>query len=272
MLRGSRLITDTEARFGAGGSIEAKREDKRWEDYLTRLSEQYSLASRTMALVAVVERAGDRPGEPPKTHVVPVGLPKDMRFAGVFSVDQSTLLARIGFSSPPCPQGSLLSFLHDAGSKRCITGGDSLQESRELELTVRSLLSAEREAMAGKTSSFDALLELSIQMQPDGSMPGKTGKDRILATLLSLLAFLAEGHTAHSGPFRIHVGRMLDYLDKVLPESLSPEEVTAARLVIRAVRTEKIVHGDWLALSGEVLEGKKDAGSRGWKALVECGA
>ena len=37
-----------------------------------------------MALVAVVERAGDRAGDVPKTVVVPVGMPQDTAFGAYF--------------------------------------------------------------------------------------------------------------------------------------------------------------------------------------------
>lgn len=40
------------------------------------LSETYGLASREMALVAVVKRARDSAGELPETRVVPVGMPR----------------------------------------------------------------------------------------------------------------------------------------------------------------------------------------------------
>jgi Ca-activated chloride channel family protein len=268
LLRGSRLITDTEALLDAGDSTGARRANRRLEAYLTRLSEQYSLASRTMALVAVVERAGDKPGAPPKTHVVPVGLPQDMQFEGVFQAAPSAVMNRFllgSSSSQRGPQAESYDVLMEARSHFDI-GSCADDEQAAVGLPRLSV----EENVSGEANDFDALLELSIQMQQDGGMPGKTDRDRILATLLTLLAFLADGHTAHSGPFRMHVRRMLEYLDKVLPDSLQPNEVKAARLAIKAARADKVPEGDWLALAAETHKEEKGAPERGWKALLEC--
>lgn len=270
LLRGSRLITDVEARLGAGGDIESKRESKRWEEHLTRLSEQYSLAGRTMALVAVVEREGDKPGEPPKTHIVPVGLPQDMEFGGVFphlSLAQPAGRRPAVFAS--------FSVAHLAPSAARWTGSfheDSDAEVLEPMALARSYDVAEahvgnRESAAEEPTAFDGLLELSIQVQPDGGMPGKTTRDRILASLLTLLAFLADGNDLHSGSFRRHVKRLLEYLAGVLPDSLTAEEMKSAERAREAVRLGKVVAGDWLNLATQVVIGHKKATDRGWKEL-----
>ncbi len=86
LLQGSRLITDMDARLvttpgeGAAGKIEASRQAKALE----KLSSKYGLASREMALVAVVKRTGDKAGEVPKTMVMPVGMPQDTEFGAYF--------------------------------------------------------------------------------------------------------------------------------------------------------------------------------------------
>ncbi len=90
LLRGSRLITDAEARMVPDKSkSESRKTTERMEKYLERLSTEYGLASRRMALVSVVERAGDHPGQPPSTRVVPVGQPQDMSFSAMFHDPQS---------------------------------------------------------------------------------------------------------------------------------------------------------------------------------------
>jgi Ca-activated chloride channel family protein len=86
LLQGARLITDWESRYP---SVEAlapieKRQQSRVASRLRELSQTYGLASREMSLVAVVKRAGDRPGQLPETRVVSVGMPQDTRFAAYF--------------------------------------------------------------------------------------------------------------------------------------------------------------------------------------------
>src|SRR5437667_1463412 len=82
LLRGARLITDLESRMV--GSEESRRRNTREVKELEQLSVKFGLASRAMSLVAVVERAGDHPGDIPQTQVVPVGMPQDMAFGAYF--------------------------------------------------------------------------------------------------------------------------------------------------------------------------------------------
>src|SRR5439155_12880156 len=82
LLRGARLITDLESRML--GSEELRRRNTLEVKELEQLSVTFGLASRAMSLVAVVERAGDHPGEIPQTQVVPVGMPQDMAFGAYF--------------------------------------------------------------------------------------------------------------------------------------------------------------------------------------------
>ncbi len=267
LIRGSRLITDVEARLGAGGDVESRRESKRWEEYLTRLSEQYSLACRTMALVAIVEREGDKPGEPPKTHIVPVGLPQDMTFEGV--------LPKLSLGMPAQPltfvRKSLARFMSVAPrSAPSLEDGDHfLSEPADFELSYAKSESCEvnLEETAEEPGPFEDLLELSIEVQPDGSMPGKSAKDRILASALTLLAFAAHGNDLHSGSFRVHLKKLMDYLAATLPDSLSDEECGAVRRACELVRSGKNIPGDWLDLARKVMHGDRKAAGRAWKEL-----
>src|SRR5437773_6097882 len=90
LLRGARLITDLESRMV--GSEESRRRNTREVKELEQLSVKFGLASRAMSLVAVVERAGDHPGEIPQTQVVSVGMPQDMAFGAYFERAGSTTL------------------------------------------------------------------------------------------------------------------------------------------------------------------------------------
>jgi len=262
LLRGSRLITDAEARLGAQANAPGKRESGRWEKHLTALSRQYSLASRTMALVAVVERAGARPGQPPQTRVVPVALPQDMEFHGVFSA------MTLGAAPPRAVAGPRYRAMHEQISFEAVRDEADDDESMAC-LSPASHVSMEESAAAPvpEIDDFDRLLELSIQLQPDGGMPGSDPGGRIRITLVALLAFVAEGHDTRSGSFRMHVKRMLEYLRQSLPGPLLPDEIMAVQRVIEAVRAGRRIAGGWLNLAVDSVTGSRDALDRAWKEL-----
>ena len=91
LLQGSRLITDFESRYPSAEALAPleKRKQSRIAARLAELSRTYGLASREMSLVAVVKRAGDRPGELPETRVVPVGLAQDVAYNAYFGAPQA---------------------------------------------------------------------------------------------------------------------------------------------------------------------------------------
>ncbi|MCS7182510.1 MAG: VIT and VWA domain-containing protein [Thermoanaerobaculum sp.] len=84
MVRGARLLTDLDARWSEGGDAAERRQQEHLRGAMEYLSRRYGLASRVMALVGVVERAGDRPGEVPAVRIVPVGMPQDTAFSAYF--------------------------------------------------------------------------------------------------------------------------------------------------------------------------------------------
>jgi len=87
LLAAARKIADLEA---AATDPDDVREE------LEAIGRETGLASRAMALVAVVERAGDTPGEPPLTRVVPVGMPQDVEPEAYFQ--EHACLAPPGFA------------------------------------------------------------------------------------------------------------------------------------------------------------------------------
>jgi hypothetical protein len=205
LLRGSRLITELESRISTppyGGS-RARREENRVERHLEEVSRHYGLASRVMALVAVIERAGDHPGAPPETTVVPVGLPQDMEFEGVFA-------------APPAAPAMLIS------------------TSMRFGVSDVALIAC-AEAPAERTAD-DSLIELAAQLEPDGGMPGKDEADRVQATLRALLEFASEGYFPSHGPYRRHVARMIEFVERRLPDGLTAAQVEEARRLIEAIR------------------------------------
>ena len=94
-------------------------------------------------------------------------------------------------------------------------------------------------------------------------MPGGPDGDRAAATLLALLAFLAEGHTLLQGAFRAHVGRMVNFLESGILDRLDARKQRIARRVLDAARErQRAPAGDWLTPAREVLAGKAS-----WRAL-----
>jgi hypothetical protein len=219
----TRLLADMESRVTSHA-----REEGRVEKRIEELSVAYGLASRRMALVAVVERAGDRPGDLPKTVVVPVGMARDTPFDAYFGAPP--VMAAMAMM-PPVP---LLSAPAQTGADR---GGSML----------RALFS--KTAKPGKTSApppppaeepkdtDDLLIELAARIQPDGGMPGASAQARMIATVMAVMWLLAEGNTLKRGAFRSHVGRLLAYL-----EGLGKPELEE---VVKAVRKGKALPGNW---------------------------
>lgn len=156
------------------------------------MSQEYGLASRVMALVAVVERAADQPGLPPLTQVIPVGMPEGTEFESYF-VDSSIAFRGPQFcivaKNPPD-----LSLAEDGASRHVLR---------------RALLYRKLPA----SDATDALLEIASHLEPDGGAPGNDAEDRALKTACALLLFLSQGHTPTAGAFRVHVERMAKFLE-----------------------------------------------------------
>jgi hypothetical protein len=227
LLQGARLITDLEARY-----VEGKRNEARIDRKLEELSLAYGLASRRMALVAVVERTGDRPGELPETRVVPVGMPQDVEFASYFpgSVQAAAL--------PIAPAA-----MHFA---RLFSAADFQASGPPLRIAAEVTHAAE--VVSDDEAALPPLLELAIRIEPDGGMPGRNNEDRVLATLAALLELLAEGNTPASGPFRAHVRRLLDYLSAAEP-GLDANKRRIVDRVIDRVHAGAAVPGPWSSWS-----------------------
>ncbi len=243
LLLGARLITDMESRCpgfdptGSGGKREADRIKRR----LVTLSELYGLASREMGLVAVVERAGDRPGDLPVTRVVPVGLAQDVDMAAYFGANQNQML-RAHVSSPTlisAPALARKAFFRRKGEKaQTLTLSDP-------NLDFESPVSAER-----ADADTARLIALASSLEPDGGMPGKDEEERLLATVLALLRFLAAGHTATSGALRVHVGKMIVFLRSELQRAETDlawgkDRILVLEEIIKRGESGKAIPGDW---------------------------
>jgi hypothetical protein len=202
-----------------------------------------------MSLVAVVQRKGDRPGEIPETRVVPVGMPQDVRFGAYFPAPPPpaaraamfSAIASAGAFDDQEPMMAMLRPPHSPAQGKprgmgAIRGLFRKSNTHTLPTDVRSA-----------ESSDDILMALASQLEPDGGMPGKDISERAARSVTMLLAFVAAGQTVSSGPFRSHVGRLVEFLK--LARDVPDRKII--EVAISAAATGKVPAGDWLALARE---------------------
>jgi Ca-activated chloride channel family protein len=233
LLQGSRLITDWECRYPAEQALAPleRRKQNRIAQQLSALSRKYRLASREMSLVAVVKRAGDRPGEIPETRVVPVGMPQDVKFDAYFA------------PPPPMPVCA------QAAPGELLAQMPQMPESRRSTPAMRGLFQMFRRrpsipALPGADSLDDLLMDLASQLEPDGGMPGENESQRVARSVAMLLAFVSAGHTLTTGAFRSNVARLVEYLKSTKVPDRAPID-----LALAAARSGKVLPGDWLAIA-----------------------
>lgn len=237
LLRGARLITDLESRVAGSehDSAVERRSQKRQNSSLAKLSRQYGLASRAMSLVAVVERESDRPGEPPLTRVVPVAMPQDEEFGGVFAWQSTASMI------PVCAEVKR----HVSDTRLC-----RLREvSEEETIQCAALLDMD------SGDHEDRLVDIASMLEPDGGMPGEDLERRLLLTALTILAFASAGHTDTAGPFRRHVKRMLKFLKDELPGPLAPGARTVVDRILRGTVGPEIVDDAVIGVVSEATRG-----------------
>ncbi len=251
LLQGARLITDWESRYPSVEAM-APLERRQYNRVAMRLGEHsrtYGLASREMSLVAVVKRAGDRPGQLPETRVVQVGMPRDTHFDAYFTV-------KVGASVTPSG-GDMFSGFFGASPMMPPPSPASPAQSEESKIfglfnKVRVGAQKPRPTTPpppppAAPSNDDALLELAGTLDSDGGMPGSSQDARASASAVALLAFLANGHTPSSGAFRSHVARLVRFLESVT--ALHPEKRKLIERALSATRNGPVPPGDWLRLA-----------------------
>jgi hypothetical protein len=84
-------------------------------------------------------------------------------------------------------------------------------------------------------------------MDSDGGMPGRDNESRAIASVVALLAFLSQGHTAEEGVFRSHVARLVLFLKSLT--GLSSHHRRTVDAVIEMARKGKAPAGEWIALA-----------------------
>jgi Ca-activated chloride channel homolog len=237
LLQGSRLITDWESRYPAQEALATieKRQQSRVAGRLRSLSESYGLASREMALVAVVQRAGDNAGELPVTRVVPVGMPLGMHFNAIFRGVDRAAAAMTLCTAPRSALASRIRMAHVSAKPPAPGAGPG-------ELT--ALFS---KADNQTDTAEDILIEIASHLEPDGGMAGQNPKQRATRSIAVLYAMISHGHTPTAGAFRSHVARLVYFL-----EHLNNLDASERMIVERALKASSSGHapaGDWLKIA-----------------------
>ena len=248
LLRGARLITDLESQFSqatADDSAKARRGADRVSQMLKRTSEEYGLSSQVMSLVAVVKREGDVQGELPKTTVVPVGMPQDTDFESYFASLDPPEIA--GLEAP------------------CEDMHFDMPVFYSRDVSARSILRRTRKLAGAK----DELVELAALLEPDGGMPGDNPEERLLASLLALLAFHAEGHSRRRGPFARHITRLLAWLKQADLSTLSEEQRDIVTRVLDAIDAKRPVPGFDTEVAADVILNRGLTPEEVWAHIME---
>jgi len=81
------------------------------------------------------------------------------------------------------------------------------------------------------------------------SLPGQSDPDRVTATLLVLLLFMAQGKTA-GGIFNCYAFRLQAYLQGVDRLNLDPKRRHMLDQILERRKKGEITEGDWLKLAG----------------------
>ncbi len=230
LLDGAAKITEVESRI-SGDPVGEEA------GVLESLSREYGLASRVMALVAVVKREADKPGELPMTKVVPVGMPQDVEMDAYF--DQDVLC----MASPSIAgAGDLRREMLSALIEQRMQGVDPAPPStaaREDVPSYRKVLGLRMppdEDFDIPTAAWeDVLMEDASTLEADGGMPGDSLADRIAASLDLLERLIDHGSTRTKGAFRHHVRRLLDFLGQA-----DLDEAQRERLEELEARVERV--------------------------------
>jgi Ca-activated chloride channel homolog len=243
LLQGARLITDVDATWDAElveRSTAQARQQNGWRAKLENLSREYGLASRAMALVAVIERPGDDASKVPLTRVVPVGLAQDVTFEGYVGAagGSGVLAARLC-----CLELSDLSEDEPtAGSIRKCSDVDTgfFRQARYARIGADSPSTTWGTVLRGQSGDsgttgpvdLDDLLISQFAQNENGGLPGPTDELRLVRSLAALLVLGLLGHNRQSGPFRVFFPSLVAF---VRPRLASIPEADARRFMTRLV-------------------------------------
>jgi hypothetical protein len=284
LLQGARLITDIESRISGERSMISppklqEREERRITEKLEALSRDYGLASRAMALVAVVERAGDDPAQVPTTRVVPVGMPAGTSFAAYFRAEGLCERTLMCLQSEPSDavvrRGARPVFMECiersiAPQKRGIAAPKRGIAHRLFHKLVSRVVPEKRLAEVAPTAgdAQDHLLVWAAQLQPDGGLPGNSHEERCWRSVVLLAAFLASGSTANQGPFRLHIQRLATFLKSALPGVAPAEHRQWVERILARVEAGAPLGAESPERLLEMLDSRRKPGDRDWQELA----
>ncbi len=215
------------------------------EATLMGLSEEYGLANRAMALVAMVKRKGGFSGRLPRTQVVPIGIPEDSCFgrpsdpshgmlASVSSLSSLSSMSALSTMSPP-----LYGAVVDTVGAPSELGGVRMLFRKKVP----------REAAREQTTLEDLLVEFVAAIEPDGGAPGADSDQRVAATLLLLILLHESGYAADGGAFSAHVRRLTTFLEGAKRDGLPEARRALVKLLMHRLNESKPMAGPWTNLA-----------------------
>jgi len=287
---------------GERHGVAGRREASRATELLKDLAREFGLGNSQMSLVAVVKRAGDVAGEIPTTRLVPVGMAQDTLFASYFGAAPMPLAAAPPRAAKE-DEDVFVHYSAIQGGYGSVQEGDSVEDSslaglmsgpflgkldeasakasgfrrnvkwwrRRPSMSKRlfgsSQISRQRAGQDFSTQAAESVEDLQVRLaamlEPDGGMPGRTDEARIANSLAALFFFLDQGSTRNAGPFRLHVGRLLNFLDPQRLKSLGPDRlVCASQAMALAAGGGVRLNVDWAAHARTLASGGN----------VDCGA
>ncbi len=240
LIQGARLTTDaemmddekTETRRSAARLV--KQREKRW----IQLAEEYGLANPAMSLVAVVERAGDQPGDVPVTRVVPVGMPQDTEPESYFSAVSPQMIscatsyrAKVHGVAPP----DMLNVAERYCERRIPY--DSFMQQVAMNVPAAS--------EDVEDTVLDGYFTTMGNVEVDGGLSGQDMEERIARTLAVLLVLIQYEHDTGNAFFTAHMRRMTEFLRAHEDHPLPEEQAALLRQALDAIDNNQVPEGDW---------------------------
>ncbi len=222
----------------------AGRRKKRQEKRLVQLAEEYGLANPAMALVAVVKRAGDQPGELPKTTIVPVGMPEDMQFDAYFDAVACNSTIPAFVRRPPgriVSAEKLMMSCEAPPPDYCAAEDAAFFMPTFMRRRHTSQRKEEREALYDDQT---VTLQLMGMLEADGGMPGENTELRIARTLAAAIQVagltLEQSAPGTRGGPSAWVQRMTAFLQQQKDHVLSPERTAIMTRVCDALGKDRL--------------------------------
>jgi len=116
----------------------------------------------------------------------------------------------------------------------------------------------------------DLLVEFAGKLEPDGGMPGATEEIRATNSLAALLFFVEQGNTPDAGPFRLHVERLLRFLEAQRLQALGTDKAELASLAVGLAAAGRVPKGNWLWHARKLAANREVVRSIFWRDLAKA--